>query len=79
MAEISSSAWWTKPPTSWKWAARKCETEVAGVIGYIEQTSIPAAIAPRATAWLPFITTIGSGRWRTGTSKRNGTFRSAQA
>ena len=30
-------------------------TIVAGVIGYIEQTSIPAAIAPSPIAWLPFI------------------------
>jgi len=33
------------------------EAEVAGVMGYMEQTSMPAAITPKAMAWLPFMTT----------------------
>jgi hypothetical protein len=36
--------------------------EVAGVIGYMLHTSMPAAMQPIAMAALPFITTIGSVR-----------------
>jgi hypothetical protein len=42
--------------------------DVAGVIGYMLQTSIPAAMHPMAAAAFPLITTCGSVRVFPGTS-----------
>ena len=78
MAAISSSAWWTTPPNFSKMSLRKCEADVAGVIGYIEQSSMPDAIAPNASAWLPFMTTIGRSDAIAGTSIRKSRCSSAQ-
>ena len=51
----------------------------AGVIGYIEQSSIPEAIAPSAIASFPFITTTSPGRDSCGISTRNGMCAAAQS
>jgi hypothetical protein len=59
-AAISSSAWWRTPPNRSNISPSRWDTEVAGVIGYIAASSIPAATAPSAIASFPLITTIGS-------------------
>ncbi|MND08139.1 hypothetical protein D3C83_305690 [compost metagenome] len=50
IAASSSSAWCTKPPTRGKLRASACDTEVAGVIGYMATTSMPDARIPIASA-----------------------------
>ena len=78
-AAISSSAWWTMPPYVSKTSLRWWETEVAGVMGYMAASSSPAATAPMAAAWFPFITTLGLSSGVAGTSKRKSRLSAAQA
>ena len=48
-------------------------------MGYIEHSSMPDAMAPMATAWLPFITTIGLSGFSMGISMRKSRCFSAQS
>ncbi len=78
-AAISSSAWCRIPPYRSKISPSMWDTLVAGVMGYMAARSIPAATAPRASASLPFITTLGPPSGMVGISKRKSRFSCAQA
>ena len=77
-AAISSSAWCTMPPNRSKISDSRCDTDVAGVMGYMAQSSMPAAMAPSAMASLPFITTSCLAAGCVGISTRKSMLSSAQ-
>src|SRR5208283_5786048 len=52
---ISSSICTKTPSTSGKWRASRSAISDDGVIGYPAKNRQPAAIAPKAQAWLPEI------------------------